>query len=104
VQSRFRLRLGPLSYPQFEDLLPDPAPQLERKTFFLLAQLVRLFVGPEFDFDIQLVLSGKDVPQAQLGDQPGAGPRLGWNMWLISQPPSSSVDDAVFDAEWITAL
>jgi type VI secretion system protein ImpH len=104
VQSRFRLRLGPLSYPQFEDLLPDPAPQLERKTFFLLAQLVRLFVGPEFDFDIQLVLSGKDVPQAQLGDQPGAGPRLGWNMWLISQSPSSSVDDAVFDAEWITAL
>ena len=35
VQSRFRVRLGPLRYPQFEDLLPDPAPIVERKTFFL---------------------------------------------------------------------
>ena len=26
VQSRFRVRLGPLRYPQFEDLLPDPRP------------------------------------------------------------------------------
>jgi type VI secretion system protein ImpH len=104
VQSRFRLRIGPLTYAQFEDLLPDPAPMLDRKTFFLVTQLARLFVGPEFDFDIQLVLSGPEVPKAQLGDQPGAGPRLGWTVWLISETPTSPVDDAVFDAEWITTL
>lgn len=104
VQSRFRLRVGPLSYSQFEDLLPDPAPITERKTFFLVAQLARLFVGPEFDFDIQLVLSGPEVPETKLGDQLGAGPRLGWNVWLISGAPTDSVDDAVFDAEWVTML
>ena len=104
VQSRFRLRLGPLTYAQFEDLLPDPAPAAERKTFFLVAQLARLFAGPEYDFDVQLVLAAPEVPQAQLGDQPGAGPRLGWTVWLISGPPADAADDAVFDAEWVTVL
>ncbi len=104
VQSQLRLRIGPLKYSQFEELLPDPTPTPERKTFFLAAQLTRLYVGPELDFDIQLVLAGPDVPEAKLGDQPGAGPRLGWNMWLISGSPLSPVDDAVFDAEWITVL
>jgi type VI secretion system protein ImpH len=102
--SRFRLRLGPLTYSRFEDLLPDPAPVAERKTFFLVAQLARLFVGPELDFDVQLVLAAADVPETELGDVPGAGPRLGWNVWLISETPPGPVDDAVFEADWVTAL
>jgi type VI secretion system protein ImpH len=104
VQSRFRVRLGPLTFTQFAELLPDPAPQAERKTFFLVAQLARVFAGSEFDFDVQLVLAGPGVPEAVLGDQPGAGPRLGWTVWLISSQPSEPVDDAVFDAEWVTTL
>jgi type VI secretion system protein ImpH len=104
VQSRFRLRLGPLTYAQFEDLLPDTAPIPERKTFFLVAQLARLFAGSEYDFDIQLVLAASEVPEIMLGDQPGAGPRLGWTMWLISAPPGEDADDAVFDASWVTTL
>ena len=58
----------------------------------------------EYDFDIQLVLSGPEVPEAYLGDQPGAGPRLGWTVWLISDKPEDAVDDPVFDAEWVTML
>jgi type VI secretion system protein ImpH len=85
-------------------LLPDPAPVSERKTFFLVAQLARLFVGPELDFDIQLILAAAEVPEAELADGEGAGPRLGWNVWLISETPSTSADDAVFEADWITAL
>jgi type VI secretion system protein ImpH len=104
VQSRFRLRLGPLKYAQFEDLLPDPTPVRERKTFFLVAQLARLYAGGEYDFDVQLVLAPPEVPEAHLADGPGAGPRLGWNLWLISGTPPSPVDDAVFDAEWVTEL
>jgi type VI secretion system protein ImpH len=103
VQSRFRVRLGPLTYAQFEDLLPDPAPAAERKTFYLVAQLARLFAGPEYDFDVQLVLAGPEVPEAQLTDGEGAGPRLGWTVWLISGTPADA-DDAVFDAEWVTVL
>lgn len=102
--SRFRLRLGPLTYSRFEDLLPDPEPVAERKTFFLIAQLARLFVGPELDFDVQLVLAAADVPEAELADGAGAGPRLGWNVWLISETPPGPVDDAVFEADWVTAL
>jgi type VI secretion system protein ImpH len=104
VQSRFRVRIGPLSYAQFEDLLPDPAPVAERKSFFLVAQLARLFAGSEFDFDIQLVLAAAAVPQAQLTDRAGAGPRLGWTVWLISAPPTRDADEAVFDGEWVTTL
>jgi type VI secretion system protein ImpH len=104
VQSRFRLRLGPLTYAQFEDLLPDPAPLALRKTFFLVAQLARLYAGAEYDFDVQLVLAPPEVPEAHLADGPGAGPRLGWNLWLISETPPDSVDDAVFEGEWVTAV
>jgi len=102
MQSKFRLRVGPLRYKRFEDLIPDRQPVPERKTFFLLAQLAMLFVGPEHDFDVQLVLAKDEVPEAQLTDGEGAGPRLGWNMWLTSGSCNRDVDDAVFDAEWVT--
>jgi type VI secretion system protein ImpH len=104
VQSRFRVRLGPLRFEQFEELLPDRAPSAERKTFFLVSQMARLFAGSEFDLDIQLVLQAREVPAAQLTDRGGAGPRLGWTIWLISAPPSADADEAVFDAEWVTRL
>jgi type VI secretion system protein ImpH len=104
VQSRFRLRIGPVGYSQFSDLLPDRAPVAERKSFFLVAQLARLFAGPEYDFDIQLVLAAAEVPHTQLADDPCPGPRLGWNTWLISMTPQRDSDDAAFEAEWVTAL
>lgn len=104
VTSRFRVRLGPLTYAQFEDLLPDPAAIRERKTFFLVTQLARLYAGPELDFDVQLVLEAEEVPGVFLGDLPGAGPRLGWNAWLISRTPDAPADDAVFEAGWVTTV
>ena len=104
VQSRFRVRVGPLQYRQFEELLPDTALIAERKTFFLVAQLARLFAGSEFDFDIQLVVSADEVPAAQLFEREGAGPRLGWTVWLLTSPPHADAEDAVFDAEWVTRL
>lgn len=97
--SRFRLRLGPLGYDRFNELLPDRAPAPERKSFFLVSQLARLFVGGEYDFDIQLVLAAWEVPEVELADSQGAGPRLGWNTWLISDTPQSNADDAVFESD-----
>jgi type VI secretion system protein ImpH len=104
VQSRFLVRIGPLRYRQFEDLLPDAAPLAERKTFFVVAQLTRLFAGSEFDFDIQLVLAASEIPTAQLIERDGAGPRLGWTVWLITSPPQCDAEEAVFEAEWVTKL
>jgi type VI secretion system protein ImpH len=102
--SRFRVRLGPLSYARFDDLLPDPAPAPARKTFFMVAQLARLFAGPELDFDVQLVLAADQVPETELTDGAGAGPHLGWNVWLISEAPAAPADDAVFETDWVTTL
>jgi type VI secretion system protein ImpH len=104
LQSKVRVRLGPLRYDTFIEFLPDRAPVSRRKAFFLLAHLVRLYVGPELDFDVQLVLYAPDVPPCQLVEGDGLGPRLGWNTWVCSQPPAHDAEDAVFGGEemvWI---
>ena len=84
VTSSFRLRIGPLDLATFQDLLPDRTPRPRRKAFFLLSQLVRLYVGPEFDFEVQFVLKGPQVPECEMKDasRDVLGTRLGWNSWL----------------------
>src|SRR5262249_46995051 len=95
VQSKIRIRLGPLDYGRFTEYLPDPAPTAERKAFFLLAQLVRLYVGPALSFDVQLVLTAEEVPECRLTEG-GIGPRLGWNTWSLSRPLTRDAEDATF--------
>ena len=104
VQSCFRVRLGPLTFDQFTELLPDPEPVRARKSLYLVMQLARTFAGPELDFDLQLVLAAPEVPEVHLADGPGIGPRLGWNLWLITDTPPAPVADAVFESDWITQL
>lgn len=111
VQGKFRIRVGPLPYQRFLGFLPDREPVPERKAFFLLAQLVRLYAGPELDFDIQLVLQAEDVPECKLDlpawrpeDGDMMGPRLGWNTWLRSQTPPAHVEDACFEGETVVVL
>ncbi len=104
VQSKVCVRLGPLSYEQFVELLPDRTAVRERKTFFLLGHLARLYLGPELDFDVQLVLKADQVPEIKLDSSEPVGPRLGWNTWLRSDPFESDADDAMFegdDARWL---
>jgi type VI secretion system protein ImpH len=95
VQGKFRIRLGPLSYRQFCELFPDPDPTPKRKLFFLLSQLVQLYAGPEFDFDVQLILRRHEVPRARLAAHGEVGARLGWNTWLCNRPPTEDSGDAV---------
>lgn len=104
--SMFRLSLGPLSYAAFVELLPDDSPVSDRKMFFLLCQMTRFYVGPEFDFDVQLRLKGDEVPPCELS-APGEntlGARLGWNTWLPSTDMPEVVEDAVFRADDRTLL
>ncbi len=95
VQSKFRIRIGPLDWRQFCEFFPDRAPTPVRKLFFLLSQLVRFYAGPEFDFDIQLILRRQEVPSAKLDRHDDIGSRLGWNTWLCSTPPAADAEDAV---------
>jgi type VI secretion system protein ImpH len=99
VQGKFRVRLGPLRYADFVQFLPDRQATSERKAFFLLVHLVRLYVGPAIDFDVQLVLKAEDVPPCQLAEKSGLGPRLGWNTWICSQERKHDAEDAAFAGE-----
>lgn len=104
VQGKFRVRIGPLTYSQFCAFFPDHTPTSQRKMFFLLSQLVRLFVGPEFDFDIQLTLRREEVPPTRLAADDAIGPRLGWNTWLCSSPPEQDAQDAIIPSQEVTTL
>ncbi|MBY0229437.1 MAG: type VI secretion system baseplate subunit TssG [Gemmataceae bacterium] len=103
VQGKFRLRLGPLTYRQFLDFLPDRSAAPEHKGFWLLAHLSRLYAGAEFDIEAQLVLAAGEVPECQLSDD-WPGPRLGWNCWLASQQPATHAEEVIFPAEEIVRV
>ncbi|MBX9655235.1 type VI secretion system baseplate subunit TssG [bacterium] len=96
VESKFRVRIGPLPFNRFEEFLPDPTPEPIRKTMFLVGRLIHFYVGMDDDFDVQLVLESKSVPECQLNDGVGCGPRLGWNTWALASPYTRDADDAVF--------
>jgi type VI secretion system protein ImpH len=97
VQSKVRVRLGPLAYRDYESFLPDRLPTSERKAFFLLSHLVRLYVGLDMDFDVQLVLRAAEVPACRLEVNGGLGPRLGWNTWLHCGSMPRDAEDTVFE-------
>lgn len=90
VQSKFRIKLGPLKYAEFLRFIP--AGDALRP----LWDLVRLYVGPEFTFDVQAILEAAEVPRCQIGRTTGVGSHLGWNTWLKSAPTPHDVGDAVF--------
>ncbi len=112
-QNRIIIRVGPISHPEFTRFLPDHTPAqatpptatatestrhaVERlkNDFEQLSEIVRLFIGAEFDFDVQLVLEASEVPPCQLAEAPTDGLRLGWNAWLPATTPSSLLDDTL---------
>jgi type VI secretion system protein ImpH len=104
VNSKFRLQLGPLTYQQFTTLLPSRSATSEGKAFHLLCHLMRLFAGPEFDFDVQLVLQRDEVPPCQLTMNTDSGPRLGWNTWLGEVSQTQDAADAVFESDEVERI
>jgi type VI secretion system protein ImpH len=101
AQSKFRLRLGPLHYDQFTEYLPDRSPVPRRKAFFMVCHMTRFYVGPELDFDVQLVLKKDEVPECHLAQSDGGTPRLGWNTWIRSQDYPRDAEEAVFQGQEI---
>jgi type VI secretion system protein ImpH len=96
VQSKILVRVGPLDLERFQELLPEVSSRTGRNAFFLLTHLIRFYVGPEIDFDVQLVLRADEVPGTRLPYSDDDGPALGWNTWLRTEPFPSDADDAVF--------
>jgi type VI secretion system protein ImpH len=76
-QSAFEIELGPLKLKQFEDFLPTGW------GFRPLCDLVRFYVGDEFDFSFRLKLDRTEIPSAWLPSRkdpeaPEGKPRRRW--------------------------
>lgn len=81
--AKFRLRIGPLNYEDYQRLLPGSG-SLER-----LRSIVRSYVGDALDWDVNLVLRAADVPQAKLGETM----RLGQTSWIGDNATTQDADD-----------
>jgi type VI secretion system protein ImpH len=90
IQSKFRVRVGPLSYDQFRSLMPNG------DALVPFCEMTRTYVGPALDFDVQPVLRPEEVPWCKLEDGAVVGAFLGWNTWVRSQPFTTEVDDTTF--------
>jgi type VI secretion system protein ImpH len=89
-QARFRVKLGPLTYPQFQDFLPTS------DAYRHVVELTRFFVGEELSFEVQPVLRADQVPWCALGVNQST--RLGWGMWLKTEPFVEDTSQPVFEA------
>ena len=89
VESKLRIRIGPVDYTSFRGLLPSsPA-------FVALSQLIRTYIGSEYDFDVQVILDKRQVPQTALTDTSDA--RLGWNTWMFIKDYPQHADQPLFE-------
>lgn len=79
-QSKFRVRLGPLNFVQFQAMLPNGSGHRP------LRSIIRFLVGLEFDYDLQLKLRAKQVPSLVLTTRAVRRPMLGWTTWLKTKP------------------
>jgi type VI secretion system protein ImpH len=101
VQGRICIRVGPLTYEEFTPFLPNRSAVPDGKMTYRLGYLQRLYVGQEFEVDLQLVLRADECPECQLPESADDGPQLGWNTWLFSQSAETDRDDPVFaDTMW----
>ncbi|MDB5306041.1 MAG: hypothetical protein JWO38_243 [Gemmataceae bacterium] len=93
VQGKVRVVVGPLDVESFYSLLPGGG---ARKP---LSDLVRLYLGPELDAEVRLVLAPDAVPWCALAYDEDRGPRLGRNTWVRTHNFGRPVADAAFAAD-----
>lgn len=71
--TKFRICVGPMDLARYRDFLPHGSAYAE------LGDLVALYAGPEFEWDLVPILQRAEVPYSWLGNQ---GLLLGWSSWL----------------------
>jgi type VI secretion system protein ImpH len=89
IQSRVRVRLGPLTREQYDRFLPGGSAHEQ------LRALTRFYGNDQVDFEIQLVLARDEVPACRLGDA-DAGLPLGWCTWIKTVPFGRDADETTF--------
>lgn len=89
AQQRFRLRFGPMTFAEYERLLPG-GESLRR-----LLAWVKNYLCDELTWEAQLILKKEEVPPLKLG----GGGRLGWTTWMTSKPMPRDADDLVLQPQ-----
>ncbi len=87
--TKFRVKLGPVSYEEFLRFLPTG--DLLHPIF----SLVRCMVGIEYEFDITVFLNRDEVPPCVLGEETTTAPRLGWSTWVKSPAVTHGEDPSI---------
>jgi type VI secretion system protein ImpH len=85
--TKVRIRLGPLTRAQFDELLPGNRSQTA------LRELIQFCVGHTLSCDAQLVLRKEDIPPPKLE---ASQLRLGHNVWLNTGRPEQDAADVQF--------
>jgi len=82
-QAKIEIRLGPLTYHQFLNFIPNGW------GYRALCDLTRFYLGDTLDVNFRLALKGEEIPPPMLGmmDEP----LLGWTSWLT--PPLEEAQD-----------
>lgn len=90
VQTRIRLRIGPLSGARFEAFCPGGSASAH------LHELAETCFGQSLGCDIVLVLAGEHLPRPRLDRQASMPWRLGINTWVQTRPCPVDRDDVRF--------
>lgn len=88
-QLKFRIVFGPLSMSDFQRLLP------QGEGFGHLRDWVRLYIGLEFAWEVQLILRRDEIGLVQLGETA----YLGWTTWLTSGPVDEDRGDLLINGD-----
>lgn len=85
---KFRLRIGPLTWDNYQRLLPGET------AFRQVKDWIRFYVGEEFSWEAQLVLRRDEFRPCQLG----GGARLGWTSWSGTPEKHRDLDDLILQS------
>lgn len=100
-QTRFRLVIDPLSMDAYLRLTPQGS--ASGQDLPALVELVRSFIGFEYVWEVELLISSHAAPSSALGDQT----KLGWSTWMDhgNTPSPKPITGMVFEPEnYVRAL
>ena len=90
-QGRARIRIGPLSLERYLEFLP------EGSAYPALRAITRFFSNDCIDFEVQLILDRKEVPEIELDAEAEQPARLGWVSWARTKPFPANAQDTILE-------
>jgi len=99
-QSTVRVKLGPLTREQYLSFLPRVTQSFfwgifkESPAYSDLKALLKFWSNDELDFEVQLILEGKQTPVFELDSDKSGDTLLGWTTWINNRPMERDPSEA----------